>query len=108
MQYEKSGGNSRPLRQIEQFRKFIDTNGLLDLGWKAQFFTRSNRHIDESFIEEQLDVALANREWIAHFGGVTAKTILSTRFDHLPLLLSIKVYGHVGRGKSRPYRFDVK
>lgn len=40
-QDEKVGGRPRPLVQMEDLKLVLETNGLLDLGWKEQKFTWS-------------------------------------------------------------------
>lgn len=59
-QDEKLGGRLRPLRQMAKFWIALEVNGLLDLGWKKQKFTWSNRHADESFTKERFDRTVTN------------------------------------------------
>lgn len=71
---EKWGGKQRPIRQIKQSCDNIESNGLVDLGWKVQQFTWSNGHSNDSFTKERLNRALANKDWLSLFGGEVVET----------------------------------
>lgn len=63
---EKRGGNGCDLGSISGFPDSIDCCALKDLGYSRIPFTWSNKRGDE-FIEERLDRALANEEWLDLF-----------------------------------------
>lgn len=54
---------------MEAFKVALETNGVIDLGWKEQKFTWSNRHSDKIFTMECLDRVVANRKWIYEFSN---------------------------------------
>lgn len=60
---EKKGVRLRLDKQIEDFRQALESNGLLDFGWKWQKFTWCNKQEDGSAISERLDRVVANEKW---------------------------------------------
>lgn len=64
---EKVGGRPRSLFQMEVFTSALETNDLLDLGWKEQKFTWSNRHSDKTFTMGRLNRVVANQRWLFAF-----------------------------------------
>lgn len=53
-------------------------------------FTWSNRHNDETYTMEQLDMFAANKQWLADFNNHGLEFLVTSRFDHHPLLLITK------------------
>lgn len=82
-------------RQIKQFCDTIDSNGLVDLGWKAHRFTWNNGHSNSSFTKERLDRVLANQAWMRWFEGENVEPISSGWFDHLPIILRLRDSGRI-------------
>lgn len=59
---EKCGGRQRPEQYMVEFRQALETNGLLDMGWKGSRYTWCNRHDRNTAMRERHDRALANEE----------------------------------------------
>lgn len=98
----------RPSRQITQFCNTIESNGLVDLGWKFNRFTWSNGLSDEIYTKEQLDRALVTRDWLSLFRGATIETLVSGRSNHLPILLRFQDSHQHKSHRSYPFRFEAK
>lgn len=58
-QDQKVGGRPRPLSQMVAFKLALETNDLVDLGWKEHKSTWSNRHNNETFTKERLTRVVA-------------------------------------------------
>lgn len=108
---EKVGGNACDLSSIMGFRDAIDGCNLKDLGCSGYKFTWSNCR-GENFIEECLDRALANEDWMDLFASFSVENIVWDSSDHLPILVrACKHVGHVDRSlpwDEKPFRFEAK
>lgn len=80
-QNEKLGGHLRPLRQMEAFHNTLEVNSLVDLGWVKQNYTWSNRHQNEIFTKERLDLAMANKEWVEGNGGSSVEILIAGKYE---------------------------
>lgn len=87
-QNKKMRGRLRPLNQMEAFKLALNSNGLLNLGWKGKKYTLSNRHSDDIYTMEMLDRAMANRNWVSFFGNLGVEVLTTSESDHHALLLS--------------------
>ncbi|XP_043720930.1 uncharacterized protein LOC122668429 [Telopea speciosissima] len=102
--HEKSGGNRQGDRDINIFRDFLFTCGLLDLGTNGPAYTWKNRRCGSANIRIKLDWALANVEWQNSFedAAVFIKPVVCS--DHNPLL--IDTLGGSSSG-PRPFCFEA-
>ncbi|XP_028097038.1 uncharacterized protein LOC114296911 [Camellia sinensis] len=64
---KKRGGHARPHWSLIPFRSFIDSSGLLDLGYSGFPFTWRNNRNAGSYIIERLDRVLASVDWQLSF-----------------------------------------
>lgn len=95
---DKVGGNACDLSSVMGFRDAIDERNLKDLGCFGYKFTWSNRRGD-NIIEERLDRALANDDWMDLFPSLRVENIVWDSSDHLPLLAkACKDVGGFDRG----------
>lgn len=62
-QADKQGGRAVSNSSVGGFQHFINTFGLLDLGFTGHPFTWSNRRSGDSHIQERLDRGFANTQW---------------------------------------------
>lgn len=60
---KKRGGRDKLENQRDSFRIALEENQLHDLEYKGDIFMWSNKHADESFINERLDRAVFNLSW---------------------------------------------
>lgn len=107
-QDEKIGGRPRPQKQMEQFRSVLESNGLIDMEWKNQKFTWSNRHHNETFAKERLDRMVANQKWLNEFGLSRVEVLASSRSDHLPIMFSIGEQIDWDATRKWVFRFKAK
>lgn len=65
---EKEGGLERSQSCMDEFREALEDCGLSYLGFEGNPFTwRNNSHDSAKYIQERLDRAVANDEWMARF-----------------------------------------
>lgn len=91
--FENLGGNDRDVRMMFDFRDTIRECELMDLGWKGQAFTWSNRRYGPHFIEERLDQFLYNRIWSNMFHETAAETLALLTSYHNSIIMNIKEKG---------------
>ncbi|CAN6573468.1 unnamed protein product [Malus baccata var. baccata] len=84
---EKEGGNYRPASSMRDFREFVASNELMDLGYEGYPFTwRNNR---ESLpIQQRLDRGLATMGWNNLYPDTTIRHLVLEGSDHAMLVLS--------------------
>lgn len=107
-QDEKIGGRSRPRKQMEDFRLALERNGLVDLGWKNQKFTQSNKHTYETFTKERLDRVVANENWLTMFGNPGVDILTTCSSYHCPLVLNTTDYSSGPLRRRRIFRYETK
>ncbi|XP_027076017.1 uncharacterized protein [Coffea arabica] len=84
---EKWGGIQRPERSFKQFRDFISTNELIDIGFEGKPWTWSNNWDSEEEVRERLDRMLGSRAWRRKFEKAKCCHIHNEASDHCMLLL---------------------
>lgn len=67
---------------MEEFRLTLESNGLIDLGWRNQMYTWSNRHNDETHNMERLDRVVANKQWLDGVGNSGVEVLISSSSNH--------------------------
>ncbi|OMO58663.1 reverse transcriptase [Corchorus capsularis] len=102
---EKDGGGLRPVRQMDIFNEVIDECAFRELPVVGPRMTWS-RKINGHFIYERLDRSFANVAWWEKFEFSIEKHLISTKSDHLPLLLTISAQPINQRTKKKPFRFE--
>ncbi|CAN6576692.1 unnamed protein product [Malus baccata var. baccata] len=92
---EKEGGNYRPASNMRDFREFVASNELMDLGYEGYPFTwRNNR---ESLpIQQRLDRGLATMGWNNIYPDTTIRHLVLEGSNHAMLVLSTeKIYNQI-------------
>jgi hypothetical protein len=69
-------------------RDFLNSGGLIDLSYKENSFTWTNRRMRKANIKERLDRAVANVEWKCLFPKSSVKHLPMLSFDHAPLVVN--------------------
>ena len=87
---KKSGGRAYGSQFHCSFEDFVHSNGLIDLGFNGNKFTRSNHKHGIGNIKERLDKGLANRDWVLLYPKSLINHLPATNSDRYPLLLSLK------------------
>lgn len=102
---EKLGGNNANLTRIALFRDCLNTCNMIDLGYRGNKFTWSNKRYRNrsSLILERLDSCLTNNSWINHYPDATVTHLRRTKSDHCPLILSLNNKTPTG---PKPFRME--
>ena len=82
---EKTGGASRPERQMVAFREALDFYGFRDLGYVGSPFTWCNNQFNGAITWIRLDRGVATPSWTEMFPSVCVHHIEGLLSDHTPL-----------------------
>ena len=104
---EKQGQIPRPLRPMQDFKEALLFCGLADLGFCGNIFTWDNGRLGKDLVQERLDRACANLEWIDIFPHAKVNHLKVSYSDHVPILISIEPL-NPRRRKKLPRRFEEK
>ncbi|KAG2712673.1 hypothetical protein I3760_04G137100 [Carya illinoinensis] len=86
-QLEKYGGRPVLNNHNQGLRSFLNSNGLIDIGFSNPKFTwRNNRH-GRALIRERIDRIIVNQQWRLLFPDASLNHLASSASDHHPLLL---------------------
>lgn len=88
---EKKGGNPQPNWLMEGFREAVDSSGLSNFNFSGHQFTWEKSRGKPEWIQAKLDRILVLDTWRDFFGGAQASSLVTSRSDHLPLLLDLEV-----------------
>nr|GMD72664.1 uncharacterized protein LOC109162712 [Ipomoea batatas] len=88
-QSEKNGGTPQPRGLIEGFCNAVEQSGLSDFSFSGHQFTWEKSCGMPSWIQAKLDRILVSDAWKDMFGCAEASSIVSSRSDHLPILLTV-------------------
>lgn len=69
------------------FQGVVDNNALIDIGFRGNSFTWSNKRVGAANIQERLDRGLANELWKVQFPHAFIHHLPASQSDHCPLLL---------------------
>lgn len=111
LKLKKKGGNGCDLSSVSNFRSALAEVGLKDLGCLGHLFTWSNRRA-EGFVEERLDRAVANEEWMDLLPCFSVENVTWDSSDHMPIVVrASKLMRFVDKEVSwdhRPFMFEAK
>jgi hypothetical protein len=85
------------------FHSFLDSFGMVDLGFSRNPFTWSNKLQDHHLIKERLDCGIANFQWVHMFPHFAVHHLPAQISDHNPILLDTV---HLDLTLPRPFRFE--
>jgi hypothetical protein len=86
-QTEKYGGRPFACSSNDPFRGFLDSFGMIDLGFSSNPFTWSNKRQNHHLIKERLDRGIANPQWVHLFPHYTVQHLPAQISDHNPIFL---------------------
>ncbi|KAG6667377.1 hypothetical protein CIPAW_01G096500 [Carya illinoinensis] len=86
-QEEQFGSNTRPFKQMEEFRLALFDCGLMDIGYIGSIFTWCNRREGSELTKSRLDRALINEDWANLFDVNQAYVLPVQCSDHNPLVI---------------------
>ena len=85
---EKEGGPARPQACMDAFKEALDDCNLSDLGYSNDPFTWwNNNHVDQNYVRERLDRAVADGDWRARFPAFRVKNGDPKHSDHRPVIV---------------------
>lgn len=87
MSCEKMGGNNKKNKNMNNFRRMVQSADLVNLGYCGPAFTWSNNQQQGSLIMQRLDRALASTAWTALFPSAAVYHLPRFNSDHHPILL---------------------
>ncbi|XP_075084879.1 uncharacterized protein LOC142168117 [Nicotiana tabacum] len=99
---EKFGRLPVSLNEIDDFRHYINSCNLFDLGFKGSIFTWWNGRAEEDCIFKRLDRCLANVEFQQTFPGIEVTHLSKIDSDHNPMLLKCDIEA---APLNKPFRF---
>jgi hypothetical protein len=86
---EKSGGRqSLGSTSHNNFLDFVQSNGLIDLGYSGNPFTWNNKRQGRENLRERLDRGLSNKDWVLLFPNSHISHLPASSSNHNPILLS--------------------
>ncbi|XP_073101452.1 uncharacterized protein [Elaeis guineensis] len=101
---EKRGGRGFNADiEVREFRNFVNSSSLIDLGFSGSAFTWCNNRFGHARVWERLDRALANDGWINYFPDSIVTHLPRIGSDHCPLLLQVS--SQPSRNRRSPLRF---
>ncbi|XP_043698530.1 uncharacterized protein LOC122649300 [Telopea speciosissima] len=103
--HEKKGGRLSSAKDMDQFRSFLNSCRLMDIGSHGPSFTWDNKRKRIGNIKVELDRALTNGNWRTTFAEAIAYVCTLTGSDHLPLIADTE--GGFSSEK-RPFLFENK
>jgi len=102
-QSEKTEGLPYACSSRDFFRNFMNTQGMVDLGFSGNPFTWSNHREGRHQIKQRLDRRVASTSWISLFPSFSIRHLPDDNSNHNPLLLNTAVSQLT---LSRPFRFE--
>jgi hypothetical protein len=87
-QSEKFGGRPYACSSNDLFRDFLNSHGLVDLGFSGSPFTWSNHRHDRHLIRERLNRSVASTQWIHLFPLFSVWHLPAQASDHNAMLLN--------------------
>jgi hypothetical protein len=88
-QSEHLSCNKRSEKRMQDFRDTMRFCDLHDLGYSGVPWTYNNKQEGMRNVKVRLDRAVANPAWCNLFNAASVKHIISSRSDHLPLILQM-------------------
>lgn len=74
---------------MQDFILFLNRMQLIDIALESNYFTCSNRRLNNNHIKRKLDRSLATIKWRDHYQEATLSTLYTIGSDHFPLLLQL-------------------
>ncbi|XP_041027305.1 uncharacterized protein LOC121267465 [Juglans microcarpa x Juglans regia] len=106
-QDEYFGSNTRPFKQMEEFRLALSDCGLMDIGFGGSKFTWCNKREGFEFTKCGLDRALVNDEWLNLFYSNQVLVLPGQCSDHNPLFINCFNSAQVKAPKHKIFRYEV-
>ncbi|CAN0841413.1 Transposon TX1 uncharacterized 149 kDa protein [Linum grandiflorum] len=105
-QDEKRGMRDHPQELMDGFRQAVNDCGLVDIPLEGYPFTWVRSKGSANCIEERLDRAMVNEEWMQTFPNAVLRNLIAPVSDHSPILLNTRPCEI--RRQVRRFRFENK
>lgn len=102
-QQDKRGDLPYASSSTDYFHDFVNSYGLVDLGFTENPFIWSNHRDGPNLIRQLLDRGMGSSQWIHLFPSFSILHLLASSSDHNPLLLDTV---HTDTTLSRPFKFE--
>lgn len=90
------------------FKVALEGNSLYDLGRQGDWFTWSNKHYDDTFTKEKLDIVFANNSiWISTFRETSILAPTARYFDHKPICISMHRTNPPSKKRVLLFRYEA-
>ncbi|XP_075650139.1 uncharacterized protein LOC142620669 [Castanea sativa] len=86
---DKCGGNPINMRRAQIFKECLDECNLINLGFQGSKYTWVNKQEIGHFIQEWLDRAFANQDWVNLYPKASITHLTRVHSDHCPILLCL-------------------
>jgi hypothetical protein len=103
---EHFSSSKRSQRQMIDFREILSHSDLHDLSFVGQPWTFNNKQAAGKNVKVRLDRMVASPSWMSWFPAASLWHISSSRSDHCPILLDIKVE-HKGKEHQQIDRYEM-
>lgn len=84
---EKKGGSLVSSSRMAAFMEVVTQCAMIDLGFSGLCFTWTNFRPGKANVQERLDKALSNRQWLQLYPATKVVHLPRSRSDHHPLFL---------------------
>jgi hypothetical protein len=105
-QNEHFSATRRAERQMSNFRRVLSFCNLHDLGYRGPPWTFDNKQKGKKNVKARIDRGVASNSWSDRFPKATLTHVISSRSDHLPLLLNYLCLA-VQEKRKGPQRYEV-
>ena len=102
---DKLGGNPINMRRAQIFKDCLDACNLIDLRFHNLKYTWVNKQDIGHYIQEQLDRAFANQDWINFYPEASVTHLTRVHSNHCPILLCLDKTPHFRL--TKPFRFQL-
>jgi exonuclease III len=103
-QADKRGIHPHPNWLCNGFRSAVCDCDLTDIQLEGYPYTWIKSRGSPSVIEERLDRAMANSQWLMTYPGVKLVNLISSHSDHSPILLQNSLV--ISNGRTYSFRFE--
>jgi hypothetical protein len=103
-QEDENGTNPHPNWLCSGFRSAVSDCDLTDIQLEGYPYTWTKSRGSVNVIEERLDRAMADSKWLMNYPNVKLMNLLTSHFDHSPILLQTSPT--VRHGRIHSFRFE--
>jgi hypothetical protein len=102
-QSDKQGDRPYASSSPNAFHGFLNSCGMIDLGFSGNPFTLSNKRRDHNLIKERLDRGISTSHWVHLFPHYSVQHLPAYSSDHNPIILNT---APTDLTLQHPFRFE--